>query len=58
MKENLAKALEDMSPRHVIVVQCLDNTMYMARTEEGGDLPVRQFFNGEYHVEGELILAC
>ena len=58
MKENLAKALEDMSSRDVIVVQCLDNTSYMARTEEGGDLPIRQFFNGEYHVEGELILAC
>ncbi len=29
----------------------------MARSEEGGDLPIRQFINGVYHVEGDLVLA-
>ena len=42
----------------VIIVHCLDNTVYLARTEEGGDLPIRQYSNGEYHVDGELVLSC
>jgi hypothetical protein len=29
----------------------------MARSEEGGDLPIRKFVTGDYHVEGDLVLA-
>jgi hypothetical protein len=29
----------------------------MARSEEGGDLPIRKFTSGDYHIEGELVLA-
>jgi len=41
----------------VIVVHCFDNIAYMARSEEGGDLPIRRYPNGEFHVEGDLALA-
>jgi len=39
------------------VLHCFDNIAYMARSEEGGDLPVVQFANGEYHVVGDLVLV-
>ncbi len=29
----------------------------MTRSEEGGDLPIRQLVNGEFHVEGDLLLT-
>jgi hypothetical protein len=29
----------------------------MARTAEGGDLPIRRYPDGGFHVEGELVLA-
>jgi hypothetical protein len=29
----------------------------MARSEEGGDLPIRKYTTGEYHIEGDLVLA-
>jgi hypothetical protein len=35
---------------------CEDDTAFMARTEEGGDLPIRNIA-GEYHVEGDLVVA-
>jgi hypothetical protein len=41
----------------VLIIECLDNTAYYARTEEGGDIPVRRWINKEFHVEGELTLA-
>jgi hypothetical protein len=41
----------------VIVVHCFDNIAYMARSEEGGDLPIRRYPNGKFHVEGDLALA-
>jgi hypothetical protein len=36
-------------------LQC--NTIYMALSEEGGDLPIRWYVDGEFHIEGDLILA-
>jgi hypothetical protein len=29
----------------------------MSRAEEGGDLPIRRIPNGEFHIDGELVLA-
>jgi len=57
MGRKLSESLEDMTSGDVVILQLLDNTCYMSRTEEGGDLPIRQFNNGEYHVDGEVILA-
>jgi hypothetical protein len=41
----------------IIVLHCCDNIAFMSRTEEGGDLPIRQFPNGKFHVDGDLLLA-
>jgi hypothetical protein len=60
VEETMARveeALLELSPNDVIVLHLFDNIAYMARSEEGGDLPIRQFINGEYHVEGDLVLA-
>jgi hypothetical protein len=51
------EALATLSEKDVIIIECLDNTAYYARTEEGGDIPVRRWINKEFHVEGELTLA-
>jgi hypothetical protein len=57
MSARVEEALLELSPNDVIVLHLFDNVAYMARSEEGGDLPIRQFINGEYHVEGDLVLA-
>jgi hypothetical protein len=57
MAARVEEALLELSPNDVIVLHLFDNVAYMARSEEGGDLPIRQFINGEYHVEGDLVLA-
>jgi hypothetical protein len=49
--------LKQLSEDDIIIIECLDNTAYFSRTEEGGDIPVRKYVNGEYHVEGDLVLA-
>ncbi len=49
--------LKQLSEDDIIIIECLDNTAYYSRTEEGGDIPVRKYVNGEYHVEGDLVLA-
>ncbi len=41
----------------MIIVHLFDYIAYMARSEEGGDLPIRQLVNGEFHVEGDLLLT-
>ncbi len=53
----MKEALATLSEKDVIIIECLDNTAYYARTEEGGDIPVRRWINKEFHVEGELTLA-
>jgi hypothetical protein len=57
MSAKVEEALKELSPSDVIVLHLYDNIAYMARSEEGGDLPIRQFINGEFHVEGDLVLA-
>ena len=41
----------------IVLLHCLDNVSYFARTEEGGDMPIRRGDDGDFHVEGDLILA-
>jgi hypothetical protein len=57
MAARTEEALRELLPSDVIVLHLLDNVAYMARSEEGGDLPIRQFINGKFHVEGDLVLA-
>jgi hypothetical protein len=47
----------EMSNDDICLIHCFDNIDYMARSEEGGDLPIRKFTTGEYHIEGDLVLA-
>jgi hypothetical protein len=55
--EKVKEALGNISPHDVVVVQLLDNTSYLARSDEGGDLPIRRYVDGAFHIEGDLILA-
>jgi hypothetical protein len=57
MTAKVEEALQLLTDDDIIVVHCFDNVAYMARSEEGGDLPIRKFVTGEYHVEGDLVLA-
>jgi hypothetical protein len=57
MVSKVEEALLEMTPNDVIVLHLYDNIAYMARSEEGGDLPIRQYVNGEFHVEGDLVIA-
>jgi hypothetical protein len=57
MTEKVKEALQEMEEDDIIVVHCFDNIVFMSRSEEGGDLPIRRFPDGVYHVEGDLVLA-
>ena len=57
MVNKVEEALREMTSNDVVVLHLYDNIAYMARSEEGGDLPIRQFVNGEFHVEGDLVIA-
>jgi hypothetical protein len=50
-------AVVEMSNDDICLIHCFDNIAYMARSEEGGDLPICKFTTGEYHIEGDLVLA-
>ena len=41
----------------VVIYQLLDNTLFMARTEDGGLIPIRKGLDGHYHVDGDICLA-
>jgi hypothetical protein len=51
------EAVQKLDRDDHVIIQCLDNTAYYSRTEEGGDIPVRRYIDGEFHVEGDLVLA-
>jgi hypothetical protein len=57
MAEKVQEALRGLCEDDIIVVHCCDNTAFMARTEDGGDLPIRRLITGEFHVEGDLVVA-
>jgi hypothetical protein len=52
----IENAKTTMSEDDIVLLHCLDNVSYFARTEEGGDMPIRRC-DGDFHVEGDLILA-
>jgi hypothetical protein len=54
MAVKVEEALRELTTNDVVVVHMYDNIAYMARSKEGGDLPIRQFVNGEFHVEGDF----
>jgi hypothetical protein len=57
MTEKVKEALLEIAEDDIIVVHCFDNVAFMSRSEEGGDLPIRRYPDGVYHVEGDLVLA-
>jgi hypothetical protein len=57
MAANVAEAVKQLSDEDCVVIHCFDNIAFMARSEEGGDLPIRKFTSGDYHIEGDLVLA-
>jgi hypothetical protein len=57
MAEKVEEALRVLCEDDIIVVHCCDNTAFMARTEDGVDLPIRRLITGEFHVEGDLVVA-
>jgi hypothetical protein len=46
-----------LSEDDIVILHCLDNVSYFSRTEDGGDVPIRRCDDGNFHVEGELVLA-
>ncbi len=50
------EALKQLKESDVVIIQCLDNTAYYSRTEEGGDIPIRKYDN-KFHVEEDLVLG-
>jgi hypothetical protein len=57
MAAKVEEAVAGMTSDDFCLVHCFDNIAYMARSEEGGDLPIRKFTTGDYHIEGDLVLA-
>jgi len=57
MTASVEKSLASLTNDDIVVVHCWDNIAFMARTEEGGDLPIRKDEKGKHHVEGEIVLA-
>jgi hypothetical protein len=57
MAARVEEAVAEMTSDDFCLVHCFDNIAYMARSEEGEDLPIRKFTSGDYHIEGELVLA-
>jgi hypothetical protein len=63
-RENVEKLIPDMlelmsglPPGMPIVLFCLDNTSFLAATEEGGMVPISKCGPGDYHVNGALVVA-
>jgi len=45
MATKVGEALKLLTPNDVVILHLFDNVAYMARSEEGGDLPIRQYCN-------------
>ena len=57
MTDKVTEAVKDMTDGDIVLIHCFDNVAYMARSEEGGDLPIRRYPDGSYHIEGDLVLS-
>jgi hypothetical protein len=53
----IANAKTLLSEDDIVILHCLDKSSYFSRTEDGGDIPIRRCDDGDFHVEGELVLA-
>ena len=53
----LQAALAAEDDNCIVLYQMFDSNFFLARTEEGGMVPVCRRANGEYHVDGELVFA-
>ena len=64
MKQKVAKMCEDLKAvlaetgeDCIVVYQMLDANFFLAKSDEGGLLPICKLISGEYHVFGELAFA-
>ena len=58
MATKLQAALEAEDPDCVVVFEMFDANFFLARTEEGGMVPIcKRGANSEYHVDGNLVFA-
>ena len=58
MVDLVRSKLKEAGPNCIVVYQLLDNSFYLARTEEGGLIPaVRESIGGKYHIQGELVFT-
>jgi hypothetical protein len=46
-----------LSEDDIVILHCLDNASYFSRTEDGDNIPIRRCDDGDFHVEGELVLV-
>ena len=58
MVDLVRSKLKEAGPNCIVVYQLLDNSFYLAKTEEGGLIPaVRESIGHKYHVQGELVFT-
>jgi len=57
MTEEVMTAASELSADTLVIFWLYDNSLYFARTEEGGFIPIRRAVDGTYHVDGDLMLA-
>jgi hypothetical protein len=53
----VADALAKMDQDDVSIIQIMDNSAYLMRTEDGSELLTTTDDKGDHHVEGDLVLA-
>ena len=58
MADRLMDTLQQEGPDCSVVFEMFDSNSYLARTEEGGLVPIcKRLLSGEYHVDGDLVFA-
>jgi hypothetical protein len=57
MAANVAESVKLLSEEDYVAIHRFDNIAHRAHSEEGGYLPIRKFMTGDYHIEGDLVLA-
>ena len=57
MADSIKKQLEGEPSNTVVVLQFLDTSLFIARTEEGGLVPAWKGLDGAYHVDGDSVLV-
>ena len=64
MKQKVAKMCEDLKAvlaetgeDYIVVYQMPDANFFLAKSDEGGLLPICKLISGESHVDGELAFA-